>query len=455
MMNRRTRRRVVAKGRGEMAGLEIENASLDEKGVVDWTRLPDDTLIQIFSCLNYRERASFSSTCQTLWNLGKTRCLWKELDLRFHKFDATAALSLASRCEHLEQLQFRGHESASAIINLQARNVREISGDRCRKMTDAMLSVLVARHEALESLHLGEYCEKISSNAVKAIAICCRKLQRLCLAGLREVDAGAINALAKHCPNLTDIGFLNCQSVDETALGNVVSLRFLSVSGTVNINWNLVPEQWSKLPNLIAVDVGRTYITPAIVSRLFSSSPSLKVLCAFNCPSIELDHISASDKKLRGQVILAMSTNILKGLATLFGDTPENFHNVFLDWRNPKGKDKRTGEIVTWLESAISASLLHAAENDPPGFNDFWLNQGTALLLSFLQSPLVEIQERAAAALAGFVVLDEENASIDTRKAEAVVRDGGISLLLNLGRSWRVGLQAEAAKVRYLESMLD
>lgn len=36
------------------------------------------------------------------------------------------------------------------------------------------------------------------------------------LSGPWEVDGDAINALANHCPNLTDIGFIDCLKVDET-----------------------------------------------------------------------------------------------------------------------------------------------------------------------------------------------------------------------------------------------
>ncbi|KAH8516574.1 hypothetical protein H0E87_004792 [Populus deltoides] len=63
-----------------------------------------------------------------------------------------------------------------------------------------------------------------------------------------------------------------------------------------------------------------------------------------------------------------------------------------------------------------------------------------------MQSSQEEVQERAATGLATFVVIDDENASIDCGRAEAVMRDGGIRLLLNLAKSWREGLQSEAAK---------
>lgn len=447
IMSRRVRRRVL-RGEEKLDCPEIdENLSLDdEKGVLDWTSLPYDTTIQLFSCLNYRDRASLSSTCQTWRAIGQSPCLWQALDLRHHKCDAAATTSLASRCGSLQKIRFRGPESADAIIHLEARNLCEISGDCCRKMTDATLSVLAARHEALECLMIGpDFCEKISSDAVKAIAICCPKLQKLRLSGVHEVDARAINALAQHCPNLADVGFIDCRRVDETSLGNVTSVTFLSVAGTTNIKWNLVSQLWTKLPHLIGLDVSRTDIAPTTVTSLFSSSCSLKVLCALNCSSLEE---AATNKYHNGKVLLAVFTDILRGVASLFAHMPKNNQNVFLDWRNTK--DRKTDELLNWMEWILSSSLLRVSEINPPGLDNFWLSQGTNLLLNFIQSPQEEVRERAAMALATFVVIDDENASIHTGRAEAVTRYGGIRLLLNLACSWQEGLQAEAAKVKFL-----
>ncbi|KAK6143073.1 hypothetical protein DH2020_023421 [Rehmannia glutinosa] len=411
-MSRRVLRKVVGRGKEKVDFPESdENLTLDEKEVLDWTRLPDDTVIAIFS----------------------------------------SASSLASRCENLRKLRFRDPESADAIINLQAKNLRELSVECGRKMTDATLCALAARHEALECLQIGGYflrmSRRISSDAVKATAICCPQLRKLRISGIweLEVDANAINALAKNCPNLTDIGFINCRKVDETALGNVASVRFLSVAWTTNIKWNLVAQQWSKLPHLIGLDVSGTDIPPNNVSGLFSSSFSLKVLCALNCPALEEDATFVSNNNREGKVLLAVFTDILKGVAKLFTDTPKNDRNIFLHWRNSK-KDKILGEILNWLEWIICNGLLRVSACNPPSFDNFWLKQGTTLLLSFLQSAQEEVQERAATALATFVAIYDDNFSIDTERAEAVIQDDGIRLLLNLAQSWQEGLQSEAAK---------
>ncbi|KAJ9171192.1 hypothetical protein P3X46_014588 [Hevea brasiliensis] len=452
-MSRRVRRKVAKKGQEKVVlpsfpEIEDEVSCSDSNEAVDWTSLPDDTVIQLFSCLNYRDRASLSSTCRTWRALGVSPCLWTSLDLRAHKCDAAMAASLASRCVNLQKLRFRGAESADAIIHLQARNLREISGDYCRKITDATLSVIVARHELLESLQLGpDFCERISSDAIRAIAFCCPKLMKLRLSGIRDVSADAINALAKHCPNLIDIGFLDCLNVDEVALGNVVSVCFLSVAGTSNMKWGVISHLWHKLPKLIGLDVSRTDIGPTAVSRLLSSSHSLKVLCALNCSVLEED-TTFSANRYKGKLLIALFTDVFKGLASLFADTTNSKKgkNAFLDWRNSKNKHKNLDDIMTWLEWILSHTLLRTAESNPQGLDDFWLKQGTAILLSLMQSSQEDVQERAATGLATFVVIDDENASIDCGRAEAVMRDGGIRLLLDLAKSWREGLQSEAAK---------
>ncbi|GMP42654.1 hypothetical protein CsSME_00012321 [Camellia sinensis var. sinensis] len=452
-MSQRVRRKVARKGKDKFvlpSSLESEDLglSLDQKVVanVDWTKLPDDTVVQLFSCLNYRDRARLSSTCQTWRALGISPFLWQSLDLRAHKCDATTAASLASRCKNLQKLRFRGAESADAIIHLQARALREISGDYCRQITDSTLSVIAARHEALESLQLGpDFCERISSDAIKTIAICCPKLRKLRLSGIRDVDGDAINALAKHCQNLTDIGFIDCLNVDEISLGNVVSLQFLSVAGTTNMKWHLVSQHWIKLPNLIGLDVSRTDIIPAAALIMLSSSQSLKVLCALLCPALEEDSRFTTITS-KGKLLLAVFTDIFKGLAYLFAGVTNNERIVFSDWRNLKNKDKSLDEIMTWLEWILSHSLLRIAESNVLGLDNFWLSQGAAMLLGLMQSSQEDVQERAATGLATFVVIDDENASIDRERAEAVMRDGGIRLLLNLARSWREGLQSEAAK---------
>lgn len=448
-MNRKVRRKITRRRNEKVDYTEIEEILvLDVRGVVDWTKLPDDTVIHLFSCLNYRDRASLASTCRTWKTLGASECLWQGLDLRPHKFDAKAAASLAHRCQNLQKLRFRGAESADAIINLQARNLCEISGDYCRKISDATLSVIAARHEKLESLQLGpDFCERITSDAIKAVAICCPRLRKLRLSGIRDVDGEAINALARHCHNLVDIGFIDCLSVDELALANVSSVRYLSVAGTTSMKWATAIPHWSKLPNLIGLDVSRTDIASAVVSRLFSSSHSLKVLCALNCPGLEDDASFVSNNNHKGKMLLALFTDILKGVASLFADTTKQERNVFMDWQNSNVKDKKLDEIMNWLEWILSHSLLRIAESNPQGLDNFWLNQGACLLLSLMQSSQVEVQERAATGLATFVVIDDENASIDGGRAETVLRDGGIRLLLNLAKSWREGLQSEAAKV--------
>ncbi|KAE9617883.1 putative F-box domain, leucine-rich repeat domain, L domain-containing protein [Lupinus albus] len=450
-MSRRVRRKVARESKaivvsGSCPEIQDEIFDLECQGIVDWRSLPDDTVIQLLSCLSYRDRASLSSTCRTWRFLGNSPCLWTSLDIRSNKFDANMASSLTPRCVHLQKLRFRGAESADAIIHLQARNLRELSGDYCRKITDATLAVIAARHELLESLQLGpDFCERISSDAIKAVAHCCPRLSKLRLSGIMDVNADAINALGKFCPKLTDIGFIDCLNVDEVALGNVSSLRFLSVAGTSGMKWGVVSNLWHELPNLIGLDVSRTDIGPSTVARLLASSQNLRIMCGLNCPILEED-TSFSASKYKNKLLISLSTDIFKGLGSLFFDDTNKGKNVFLDWRNSKSNNKELNEIIPWLEWMLSHTLLRSAESPQQGLDKFWIEQGASLLLSLTHSSQEDVQERAATGLATFVVIDDENARIDCGRAEAVMRDGGIRLLLGLANSWREGLQSEAAK---------
>jgi hypothetical protein len=80
--------------------------------------------------------------------------------------------------------------------------------------------------------------------------------------------------------------------------------------------------------------------------------------------------------------------------------------------------------------------------------DEFWLQQGTALLLRLLKSSQEDVQERAATALATFVVMDDESANVDPARSEAVMQNGGIRMLLDLARCSRESAQSEAAKVK-------
>ncbi|XP_031502339.1 protein ARABIDILLO 1-like isoform X1 [Nymphaea colorata] len=418
---------------------------------VDWTGLPDDTVIQVLSCLNYRDRASLSSTCKTFRVLGSSPCLWTSLDLRAHKCDVETAASLASRCSNLQRLRFRGSEAANAVICLQARGLREISCDFCRDISDATLSVMAARHEALEALQIGpDFCDKITSDAIQKVAMCCPNLKRLRLSGVRDIDGEAIRSLVRNCKQLVEIGFMDCLRVDGSALGDAASVRFLSLSGLRHINWSLASQLWSKLPNLVGLDVSRTDISLSAVSRLLSSQ-SLKVVCALNCSVLE-EAASGAAYDTKSKVLLTLSTYILKGLSSLVSGlvqphrVPRTDKKSLWNQRNQVAGAGNVKDVMDWMEWVLSHSLLRIAENNPSGLDGFWVGEGALLLLSLIESLQEDVQERAATGLATFVVIDDENATVDPRRAEAVMSGGGIRLLLNLARSCREGVQSEAAK---------
>ncbi|KAJ4774074.1 Protein ARABIDILLO 1 [Rhynchospora pubera] len=444
-MSRRVRRRCAAAAdRGKRTVASVSATPV----VVDWTSLPDDTVVQLFSYLNYRDRASLSSTCRTWRALGSSPCLWASLDLRSYRVCTSTAMALSTRCGHLQSLRLRGADSVFAISSLRARGLQEISADGCRGLTDATLAVLAARHECLQSIQIGpEQLDRVSSDALRNVAVCCEQLRRVRLSGLREIDGEAISAFARHCPDLEEVTFLDCGNIDEGALGKISSLRFLSIAGSRNVKWATASLSWSKLPKLLGLDVSRTDISHIAVSRLLSQSKSLKLLCALNCPSVEEQEMH-NPIFSKGKLLLTIFTDILKKVASfLFPHSLTDSKLVFDQWRcNMKRKDRCLADMMTWMEWILSQSLLKIAETNPHAMDEFWLKQGASLLLSLVRSVQEDVQEKAATALATFVVIDDENANVDPARSEAVMKDGGIPLLLHLARCCRESAQSEAAK---------
>ncbi|CAI0383940.1 unnamed protein product [Linum tenue] len=402
----------------------ISECSIDEA-----TTLPDDILIQIFSILDYRSRASFAATCQSFRRLGSSPCLWGSLDLRFHKFDTAMANSISSRTKHLSKLEFRGVESADAIVHLRAQSLRELSGEFCQGITDATVSAIAARHKLLQSIQFGPLaCEKVSSHGIEAIAHCCPNLTRLHLSGVREVTADAINSLASRCVKLEDVAFMDSNDIDEFALGNLASLRFLSVAGAKRLNWGLAFQHWRRLPNLVGLDVSRTDIAfdSSTRSSWLSLSDKLQIAITLDCPELEEQ-----------------------------GSTAVNYYMEKMKHNANKDDDGRMSGFVAWTERALSQSLVRMAENNLTGtkvVDPFWDRTGATLLLHLLRSSEVDVRERAATAIATFVIVDDDDhpaatSTVDSTRARRIMQSGGVDVLLSFATtSIRQGLQIEALK---------
>ncbi|KAL0714874.1 hypothetical protein Bca4012_021853 [Brassica carinata] len=421
-MNRRVRQRVD------------EDVAPQVQESVDWTSMTYDPMLHVCTLLDHRDRASLASTCKAWRSLGASPYLWSSLDLYAYRFDLPVAASLANWCADLQKVRFNGLDSPATLVNLKAKNLREISGESCENITDVTLSMILARHEALESLQLGPgFGERITSEAVTIIAICRPKLKTLRLSGMRDVSSEAITSLAEHCPQLSEVGFLDCLNINEEALGQVVSLRYLSVAGTANINWRVAAESWEKLPNLTALDVSSTSIDHVAVSRLFKSSQSLEVVCALNCPMLEEHDDGDADlnpDRFKGKLLIAMFNNTLSGMASIFEDD----------------NSKMPKDTMRWLEWNLSRTLLFLAENILLEVNGFWQSHGAKLFLRLMQSSQEDVQERATKGLAAFIYVgDDYEACVYHERAEAVMRDGGTPILLKLAKSWKESFQAEAA----------
>ncbi|XP_076954591.1 protein ARABIDILLO 2-like [Bidens hawaiensis] len=309
--------------------------------------------------------------------------------------------------------------------NLRAEGLRELRGSYCREITDASLAHIVTHHSLLESIELGpDFCDGITSEAIVAIALGCPWLKKLRLSGVQNVNSTAISSLANNCPQLQDVAFVNCLIIDGAALGKLVSLRFLSVAGTANIDWNLAGYSWGNLRNIEGLDVSRTDAVLAIVRRLFKSLNSLKLLCAFNSPLIDVDADLHATANRLGIMMLGFFNDTFKDLSRMFPGT-------FSEWRNRLGKkDGNLDEFMSWVEWILSLALIHIAGwLNTDGFEEFRINQGVGLLLNLLQSSQEDVQEYAAIGLAAFMMVVDDVPMVNAILVDAVMIGGGVELL--------------------------
>ncbi|XP_047326291.1 protein ARABIDILLO 2-like [Impatiens glandulifera] len=389
----------------------------------DWSELPNNTIINLFSMLTYRDRASLSSVCRRWRSLGASPCLWQSLDLRSHEFDISTANSLSNRCGSLQKLCFKGLESEEAIISLKANNLVEINGNfNIYLDMDVTLSIIVAKHEMLETIQLRG--TSINTCGIKAIGLCCPNLKKLWLRRVNYIRSEAIHTLASNCQRLIDVAFMDCSGVDFEALTNIVSLRFLNLAGSDKLESDEFIEQLIKFPNLIALDVSRTKIKSSGISKLLSCSHTLKVLCAIKCEALEND-TNFNPTNVMGIELISMLTRIPISLSSLALNHADN--------------------VMAWIEQVLSHSIIKLIQSKPYDVGDFWDNQGAHLVTDLLKSSQDDVQEIAIRAIANFLIIDEEDEILYIDRANAIVAGGGIQFILNLGKSSNENVQINVA----------
>ncbi|KAG2258602.1 hypothetical protein Bca52824_077896 [Brassica carinata] len=308
---------------------------------VDWTSLAYDPMLHVFTLLDHRDRASLASTCKAWRSLGASPYLWRSLDLHAYRFDLSMAASLANRCADLQKVRFRGLDSPAALVNLRAKNLKEISGESCENITDATLSMIIARTEASRVSSLDQACERITSEVIKVIAICCPKL-KLRLSGMRDrPDEWCLFATSLSPGRQTWTGELQLRAGEAS--------------------------------NLTGLDVSRT----SIDQRLFEAVgviSSLELVCAFKCTMLEHDADLDPDR-FEGKL---MFNNNFNRMASLLEDTSVE------------------EETTRWLEWNLSRDASVFRRVELARVEQFMEQPRRKLFLRLMQSSQEDVQERAA-----------------------------------------------------------
>ncbi|XP_068750664.1 F-box/LRR-repeat protein 20-like isoform X2 [Montipora capricornis] len=159
--------------------------------------LPDNIWLRIFSFLTLQERNQASCTCKRWNSLCKDALFWREVDFQFCSFP--------------------------------------------REITDEIVKAVVSYSTRIQSLDLsGDHCEPITDDSLGHVANFCPRLQRLNIAGRKNVSNRGLSLIARNCLLLEELNVEKCQGINDKGLHSVAKnsrrLRVLSVAGCKKIS---------------------------------------------------------------------------------------------------------------------------------------------------------------------------------------------------------------------------
>jgi serine/threonine protein kinase len=234
--------------------------------------------------------------------------------------------TIALRCPRLCVLRLTSCDSVAdevleSVVEL-APDLSHVFVNSCRNVGDAGVDAIASGCSELVELSVNG--TKVTDSSISAIAVNCRKLQRLWAAKCKGVTDDSIRLIAQHCPELTLLHVTGCKGVTDEGVRCVAqhcsALRDINVNacrGVTNAGVVVLAEQCRYLRHLsvasctsvadrgveavargcpelltLAVD-GAEGVTDVSVACIAARCPSLQVLSVSMCTAITDGSIAA------------------------------------------------------------------------------------------------------------------------------------------------------------------
>lgn len=258
------------------------NRDITDKGIDSIVQgCPYLQTLSIARCINI--------TDESVINISKAYPKLHGLDLSFcRNVTDISIIRLTFDCPELRYLDISECKITDlALINIRALHLKSIyligctgiSDCGCRKLTD------------LHSLDIS-YCENITGDGLKAIAMGCYNLHKLILAECDLYDDSII-VLAKHCPKLHFLRLDDCSDITDVSIISLAdgccNLHTLDLFRCTNITDDSIfrlAEKCLKLNSLVLS--GNEKVTDKSIINLVKQCPNLETLTLQECDCITM-----------------------------------------------------------------------------------------------------------------------------------------------------------------------
>ncbi|KAL1766362.1 S-phase kinase-associated protein 2 [Sigmodon hispidus] len=309
----------------------IRRPKLDRENVpgFSWDSLPDELLLEIFSCLCLPELLRASGVCKRWYRLSLDETLWQSLDLAGKILHPDVAVRLLSRgviafrcprafmgqplgesfssfrvqhmdlsnsiinvsnlhgilseCSELQNLSLEGLKLSDLIVTTLAQNVNLVRLNLCgcSGFSESPIATLLSCCCRLDELNLSWCFEFTKKHVQAAVAHLSASISQLNLSGYQQnLQKRELCTLIKQCPNLVRLDLSDCM-LKSDCIPEFFQLRYLQHL-SLSRCYGIIPRTLLELREIPTLKTLQIFgIMPRVIIRLLREAlPHLQINCA-------------------------------------------------------------------------------------------------------------------------------------------------------------------------------
>eukprot|EP00656_Telonema_subtile_P023816 TRINITY_DN2543_c0_g1_i6.p1 TRINITY_DN2543_c0_g1~~TRINITY_DN2543_c0_g1_i6.p1 ORF type:complete len:367 (-),score=84.24 TRINITY_DN2543_c0_g1_i6:139-1239(-) len=222
-----------------------------------------------------------------------------------------ALIVIGDGCKNLQHLKLRRCRGISdaGVSGLIARcpKLKFVSLSGSPRLTEGLVHTMARTLPELEELELDQSCLISDGSILQALGDGCPQLHRMLLSGHFEMPCSAVNDLAFHCPHLRMLNLAQCSMLDDEAIASLSrfcqQLEDLDLTMCSDVTDNGIGALAQGCPKLSTLRLyGLDGVSNQGVKALCDGFPQLGILDLSFCDSVSdpsLDCLGSQCRQLR------------------------------------------------------------------------------------------------------------------------------------------------------------